>query len=283
MNLAASIRAKLQTLAKTEGVAFQLIIFRYFHERLLYRLAQSNYTNNFLLKGGALLYALDQSKTRPTKDIDLLGNRISSKKEDLEQIFIEILSISYIDDAVLFNTQSITTEYITEQKQYSGVRLFVEARLDSIKQRLQLDIGFGDIVTPKSQDIEFPVLLGNISAPLIKAYSIESVIAEKFQAMIELSGLNSRMKDFYDVYKLLISKKYKLPVLHDAILVTFKNRNTSYIENHALFSLEFVADKERLRMWQAFLNKIKMDATLSFKIVTDIIIVNLKPIWDTLK
>ena len=149
---------------------------------------------------------------------------------------------------------------------------------------MQIDIGFGDVVVPDPlKYIEYPVLLSDSDVPVILAYSPETLIAEKFQAMIELSLVNSRMKDFYDVYKVLTSGNFNLNSLEESIKATFFNRITYYTENHSLFSSEFVTNPNRLQMWRAFLNKIGQDETLSFSQVMDTITINLKPIWDRLK
>ena len=149
---------------------------------------------------------------------------------------------------------------------------------------MQIDIGLGDVVVPDPlKYIEYPVLLSDSDVPVILAYSPETLIAEKFQAMIELSLVNSRMKDFYDVYKVLTSGNFNLNSLEESIKATFFNRITYYTENHSLFSSEFVTNPNRLQMWRAFLNKIGQDETLSFSQVMDTITINLKPIWDRLK
>ncbi len=174
-------------------------------------------------------------------------------------------------------------EVITEQDKYNGVRLFIETEFDSIRQRLQIDLGFGDVVTPANQQLEYPILLEEMQAPIIQAYSKEPVIAEKFQAMIELSLLNSRMKDFYDVYKLLSTEDFNSELLHEAIIATFNNRETSYTENHALFTAEFASNAQRQRNWTAFLNKIKRDRHLTFEVIIELIIERLMPYWKGIR
>lgn len=165
-----------------------------------------------------------------------------------------------------------------------GIRLLIAAGFHTIKQRMQVDIGFGDvIVTTDNKNLEFPVLLAESEVPVLLAYSTETLIAEKFQAMIELSLVNSRMKDFYDVHKLIISEKYNIITLKEAIRATFLNRSTPYTENHSLFAEDFFTDTNRLRMWKAFLNKIGQDKDLDFSEVGKTITTTLKPIWDSLE
>ncbi len=282
-DISASVRGRLTSLARKQGVSFQLVIIRYLQERLIYRLSQSSYRDNFYLKGGALIYVLEGSKTRFTLDIDLLGKAISNNMQSIKAAFREICSLPCPSDGVTFNSETIDTETISEHNRQNGVRLFIDGGFHTIKQRLQIDIGFGDVVVPDPiQYIEYPVLLSNSKVPVIIAYSPETLIAEKFQAMIELSSANSRMKDFYDVYKILISKNIDLNSLEESIKATFLNRQTVYIENHSLFSSEFATNPNRLQMWRAFLNKIGEDEKLSFVQVMDTITIHLKPVWDNL-
>jgi predicted nucleotidyltransferase component of viral defense system len=283
-NASASVRGRLTSLARKQGLSFQLIIIRYLQERFMYRLSQSSYRNNFYLKGGALIYALEGSKTRFTLDIDFLGREISNNMESIKAAFAEICNLPCSSDSVLFDSESVDAEIISEHNRQNGVRLFIDGSFHTIKQRLQIDIGFGDVVVPDPLIyIEYPVLLSDSDAPVILAYSPETLIAEKFQAMIELSLVNSRMKDFYDVYKVLTSGNFNLNSLEESIKATFFNRKTYYTENHSLFSSEFVTNPNRLQMWRAFLNKIGQNEKLSFSKVMDTITINLKPIWDRLK
>lgn len=280
-NRAASIRARLLNLAKKEGIDFQLILIRYLHERLIYRISVSDYSEQLILKGGAFIYATQGIKSRPTIDIDLMGKQMSNDIEELRIVFRQICEI-HSDDEVQFNPQSVTGELITQQDKYNGVRLFIEAAFHTVCQRLQIDVGFGDIVIPTIQELEYPVLLDDMQIPVIRAYSKETVIAEKFQAMIELSVANSRMKDFYDVYKLLSDNEYESATLQEAIVATFRNRQTIYSGNHALFTANFASNAIRKRNWTAFLNKINRDKNLSFEVVMQIIKERLGPYWENL-
>lgn len=281
-NRAASTRARLLHLAKKEGIDFQLIIIRFLHERLLYRLSVSDYSQQFILKGGAFIYAIQGLKSRPTIDIDLLGSQISNDIEVLCNVFKQISVIESEDD-VAFIPKNVFGELITQQDKYNGVRLYIDATFHTIRQRIQIDVGFGDIVIPVVQELEYPILLDGMQVPIIQAYSRETVIAEKFQAMIELSIANSRMKDFYDVYKLLIYYEFNNDTLDEAIKATFANRETSFAENHALFSADFAKNTLRKRSWKAFLNKINRDEKLEFEEVMQLINEKLFPFWMKLK
>jgi predicted nucleotidyltransferase component of viral defense system len=269
-------------LAKKEGIDFQLIIIRFLHERLLYRLSVSDYSQQLILKGGAFIYAMQGLKSRPTIDVDLLGTQISNDIEILCEVFREICIVKS-EDEVVFNQESVVGELITQQDKYNGVRLYIDASFHTVRQRIQIDVGFGDIVIPVVQELEYPILLDDMQVPVIQAYSKETVIAEKFQAMIELSVANSRMKDFYDVYKLLAENEFDNDTLEEAIQATFANRETSYTENHALFTAEFATNLQRKRSWTAFLNKINRDKELKFEEILRLISEKLMPSWTKMK
>ena len=280
MKSSASLRARLKNIADTNKIDFQSCITRYFHVRLLYRISVSEYRNQFLLKGGNLIYAMYYLQARPTIDIDLLGKEL--KNASIVAVFKKIIAIDF-DDAVWFNPGSIKEEVISERNRYHGIRLIIESGFDTIKQNIQIDIGFGDKVTPKPAELSYPNLLEDLPAPILLAYTTETVIAEKFQTMIELSDFNSRMKDFYDVFTILNSKKYNKAILKDAVLNTFKNRNTKFIDNHNLFSDEYASDNMRNTMWIAFLKKIAARQDYEFSAVIDIINKELYPVWLLLK
>jgi len=281
MNNGASIRAKLQAIAKSENLAFQVLIFRYLHERFLYRLSQSEYRNNFFLKGGALLYAFENEMTRPTKDVDFMGKDISNDLEEVKSAFRKISTL-VDDDAVWFDATTITAETIKEVDKYEGVRLFIEGGFDTVKQRIQIDVGFGDIVVPDAQFIEYPLLLSVTNPVIIKAYSKESVIAEKFHAMVVLSYANSRMKDFYDVYALLKANQFDTAFLTESIRATFKKRETSLNQLPSFFDDAFKSDAHLNTLWKQFLKKNKLHLDIGFQDVVSDILIELKPIWDTL-
>jgi predicted nucleotidyltransferase component of viral defense system len=277
---AASIRAKLQQIAKKDGIAFQVIIFRFLHERFLYRLSNSPYKNQFFLKGGALLYSVEETKTRPTKDLDFLAQSIQNELVEIKKALEKICDLPYSEDAVWFDSSSVESERITEQDKYEGVRIYLECGFDTIRQKLQIDIGFGDVMVPAPQEITYPILLPTLEIPLVQAYSIETVIAEKFQAMIELSSANSRMKDFYDVYQILMKGNYNPDTLGEAIRGTFRNRKTNYQPNHALFNGEIGQSPVFQNAWGNFLKKTKVEAPVDFSEVLVFITSSLQEIWN---
>ncbi|MBO7566846.1 MAG: nucleotidyl transferase AbiEii/AbiGii toxin family protein [Bacteroidales bacterium] len=282
-NFGMSVKNKLLSISKESGIPYMTILVRYIQERLLYRIAQSYYRDNFFLKGGALLYAFNQEKSRPTKDIDFLGININNDQANIKAIFEQITTIKCEEDGIAFDPNSITTEDITQEKKYHGLRLTILATLDTIRQQISMDIGFGDIVTPGPQNLDYPLLLENVPSVKILAYSLETVIAEKFEAMISLSVNNSRMKDFFDVFCILNDGNLRVDILEEAIINTFRNRNTFYIEQHPLFSDDFFTDSVRVARWKGFLKGIKWQDDIPFAIVGRKIRKALSPYWHKIK
>lgn len=278
MSSATSIRARLLNISKKEGIAFQVILLRYIHERFLYRLSISKYKNSFYLKGGNFIYAFEGLLARPTKDIDLLGQDISNDMENLKDAIVEIANTKCQEDFVFFDTNTITAKAITEKNLYNGVRFKLNAGFDTTEQSIQIDIGFGDNIIPRPSELDYPSLLPDIPAPKLTAYTLETVIAEKFHAMITLSTLNSRMKDFYDVYNLLSKHKIDYKILEKAVFNTFAIRGTTVSKEHALFTNDFMNDPNRLQMWAIFLKKVNHKDDLSFQTVMQSITKHLQPI-----
>ena len=281
-NYGKSIRSKLLNIAKEENTFYQTVLTRYFQERLLYRISQTRYRNNFYLKGGALMYAYEKFAARPTLDIDFLGNNISNEGESIVKAFKEICSVPYEEDGVTFDVEQITAQNITEFKDYHGIRLSIPVRMDTISQVMTMDIGFGDVVTPEPIGLDYPVLLEHLPSANILAYSLETVIAEKLHAVVDLADQSSRMKDYYDLYTILHNEKYDATVLQEAIIRTFENRHTSYDPNTMFFRKEFSDNQQMQVRWQAFIKKITKKTELTFAEVVTYIQEKLQPYWDNL-
>ena len=279
-NYGKSIRSKLLNVAKKEDVFYQTVLTRYFQERLLYRMSQTRYRDNFYLKGGALLYAFERFAARPTLDIDFLGHNISNEGNIVIAAFREICSVPYEEDGIIFDIEHITAQNITEFKDYHGIRLSIPVQMDTISQVMTMDIGFGDVVTPSPVCLEYPLLLEHLPVPNILAYSIETVIAEKMHAVIDLADQSSRMKDYYDLYNLLSKEKYDSETLQEAIIKTFENRHTSYDANTMFFRKDFAGNSQMQTRWKAFLRKITKEADVSFFEVVTYIQTTLKPYWE---
>lgn len=281
-NYGKSIRSKLLNIAKEENTFYQTVLTRYFQERLLYRISQTRYRNNFYLKGGALMYAYERFAARPTLDIDFLGNNISNEGESIVKAFKEICSVPYEEDGVTFDVEQITDQNITEFKDYHGIRLSIPVRMDTISQVMTMDIGFGDVVTPKPVDLDYPILLEHLPSAKILAYSLETVIAEKLHAVVDLADQSSRMKDYYDLYTILHNEKFDAYVLQEAIIRTFENRHTPYDDNTMFFRKEFSENRQMQVRWQAFIKKITKNTELAFAEVVTYIQEKLQPYWDNL-
>ena len=279
-NYGKSIRSKLLNVAKKENVFYQTVLTRYFQERLLYRMSQTRYRDNFYLKGGALLYAFERFAARPTLDIDFLGRDISNEGAAVIAAFKEICSVSCEEDGIFFDIERITAQNITEFKDYHGIRLSIPVKMDTISQVMTMDIGFGDVVTPSPVNLEYPLLLEHLPVPNILAYSVETVIAEKMHAVVDLADQSSRMKDYYDLFNLLSKEKYDSKTLQDAIVNTFENRHTSYDADTMFFRNDFADNPQMQVRWKAFLKKITKEADVSFAEVVSYIQIALKPYWE---
>ncbi|MCL2762711.1 MAG: nucleotidyl transferase AbiEii/AbiGii toxin family protein [Treponema sp.] len=247
---AESIKAKLKKEADTSKKDFNFLLLHYFIERILFRLSISPYVNNFILKGGMLLYTVLDNQARATRDVDFLAKNIKNTPDELVKIFSKIASIP-ADDAVSFDTKNIDVERIKEEADYQGIRIKLTAYLDRSRHVLQFDIGFNDIIVPHPVEMIYPTLL-DMEPPRLKAYSLESVIAEKFQAIVYLADLNSRMKDFYDIYELSRHCDFDGAALSEAIAQTFRNRKTEIIPQPIIFNEDFSSLPDKQVQWQAF-------------------------------
>ena len=279
-NYGKSVKTKLLNLMNSSGYKYMYLLARYFNERLLYRVSVSPYRENFLLKGGSLLYAFNGLETRPTIDIDFMAQRISRNREHLGKVFREILSIECLEDGVTFDVDGLRSEPITVEKEYPGSRFFVTAKMDTIVYPMSMDVGFGDVVTPGPVTVDFPLLLQDVPSINIQAYSLETIVAEKFHAMVERDVNNSRMKDFFICYQILTTKELDDEMLYEAIKATFDNRELAYNANLQLFNDDFCTDEVRLKRWEVFLKKIQWKESLSFANVMAVITVRLKGLYD---
>jgi predicted nucleotidyltransferase component of viral defense system len=278
---AESVKAKIKREADQYAKDFNFLLLHYFIERLLYRLSISPYANNFILKGGLLLYAILDSRGRATRDIDFLAENIKNVPDELVRIFTEIASIP-VNDAVSFDTERIVVERIKEDADYQGIRIKLTAYLDRSRHVLQFDIGFDDVVIPHPVDMIYPTLL-DMEPPRLKAYSLESVIAEKFQAIVYLADLNSRMKDFYDIYELSCSRGFDGASLAEAIAQTFKHRNTELFPCPMVFTEKFPSLLNKQEQWQAFLRRTDIaNVPSDFPVIIAAIKKFLLPVYEAL-
>jgi nucleotidyltransferase AbiEii toxin of type IV toxin-antitoxin system len=253
-NLAASVQARLQNRARASKRPFQELLQYYAMERFLYRLSQTPHRARFVLKGALILHVWDAPLARATKDIDFLG-RLDNALENLERVIREVCAADVDPDGMVFDPATVKTERIKEDADYEGVRVRFVGLLGKARVAMQLDVGFGDVVTPGAQDITYPVLL-DFPAPALAGYPRETVVAEKFQAMVYLRTLNSRMKDFYDVWLLASQFAFDGAVLAQAIAATFANRETAIDVAPIAFTPDFTEQVSTLAQWTAFRKKL---------------------------
>ncbi len=279
-NIAASARARLLRIAKDNDRNFNTVLLQYFQERMLYRLSISSYKLNFVLKGALLFLIYDIPRSRPTKDIDFLGMDTSNTKENLIEAMKEI-SNTEVADGVKFDISKITAEDITEDADYKGVRIYCEASLGQAISRFHFDIGFGDKIVPNPVKLDFPVLLDDMPIPSLIAYTPESAIAEKFEAIVKLGLATSRMKDFFDIYHLSSYHNFKAAILKEAIKTTFKNRLTSLTDRFNIYEDKFMNDKDKQTQWLAFIRRTGIESNLSFSDCIMYIKNFIEPLFDS--
>ncbi|MBI9018845.1 MAG: nucleotidyl transferase AbiEii/AbiGii toxin family protein [Phycisphaerae bacterium] len=268
-----SVRQRLLNISNQKGVDYNLTLIWYALERLLYRLSRSTHSERFILKG-AMLFTVWSGRTfRPTKDIDFLGYGDSSP-EYLKNVFTDILQVEgNWDDGLKFVTDSLNVQPIREDQEYGGQRITVNALLGTARIRLQIDVGFGDAVTPLPEKIQFPTIL-KMPAPKILTYNRETVIAEKFHAINVLGLTSSRMKDYYDLWILAKQYEFNGNLLAQAIKATFERRKTQLPEELPLgLTEEFYKDEIILTRWNSFIKNTEL-AIVEKKL--DIVIYNLQ-------
>lgn len=281
-NYARSIKARLLNMADGDNKKYQQLVVRFFHERLLFRLSKSDYRERFILKGGALLYAFEKFMPRPTLDIDFMGRRIDNDKENILSAFKSIAAMSYPEDGITFHHEIMTANDITVEKKYPGVRINMTANIGTYMQNLTLDIGFGDIIVPSPTELEYPTIFDALEEPAIMAYSLETVVAEKFQTMIDRGRFNSRMKDYFDLYQIFSVHKFDEPLLSEAIKATFQNRGTEFVEKHDFFSEDFENDAMLNQQWINYVRRMKLTLP-SFQDIHKTVSNVLLPYWTSLR
>lgn len=252
-DVAASVRARLLNHARAEHLEFQSVLVRYGVERLLYRLSISQHADGFVLKGAQLLLVHTARPHRPTKDIDLL--RIGSDDtSNLAEAFREVSEVPVAPDGLVFDANSVTAEAIRETARYGGVRVRLAATLERARIPLQVDVGFGDVVTPAAERVSFPVLLAG-PAPTLQGYPLATVVAEKFESLTHLGLASSRMKDLYDLWHILRTYDLRTDDVRAAIVHTFRRRGTPVEARPIALTDEFWTDASKRAQWSAFLRR----------------------------
>jgi len=279
-NVAASVRQRLLNKARSEQRPFNELLQHYAMERFLYRLSCSDHNERFILKGALMLRVWHVTHYRPTLDIDMLG-QTSNDEDLLRSQMRDVLAINVPDDGLIFDAERIITQPIAEDADYHGIRLRFPALLDTARIAMQIDIGFSDRVYPGPVEIEFPAMLDFPVARLL-GYNRESVVAEKFEAMLTLGELNSRMKDFFDIWLLSRHFDFDGQILSEAIRQTLDRRHTALPDEITAFSARFLLAKQV--QWRAFRKRLNQEELpMEFSNVVGAIDTFLNPIVETLK
>jgi predicted nucleotidyltransferase component of viral defense system len=268
-NVVASVLARLRNHSKSRGVPFQQVLQQYAIERFLYRVSKSEHAQTVILKGALLLKTIGISGARLTMDIDMLREG-KADRASLVALVKDCATLEVAADGLIFLTDTVTAEEITKDSEYQGTRILMDARTGNVRLRVQVDFGVGDVMRPGPRVLEYPVLLDGDTIQL-RAYPIESAIAEKLQAMVALGSANSRMKDFYDIWICSKYLDFDTDTLLDAIGATFENRETPVpADDFEALTANF-ADQHRVQ-WNAFVRKMGDDElTDAFgKVVNDL-------------
>jgi predicted nucleotidyltransferase component of viral defense system len=280
-NLPASVHQRLLNKAKESSRPFNEFLQYFAIERFIYRLSKSPYADKFILKGALMFSAWCGPASRPTMDLDLLG-KIDNRLEVITAVIKDTCLIDVEPDGIFFNAETVEAFRITEDAEYEGVRVRVHGGLGNARVSIQIDIGFGDVIVPSPEKVDYPAIL-DFPAPELKGYTMESTIAEKFQAMVKRGVLNSRMKDFLDIWVLSRTFDFKGEILAEAVEKTFENRNTPVKLNAAIFGPSFGKDKDKNVQWQGFIRKTKLiNAPESFEEVIAVVKLFLEPIAASL-
>jgi len=252
-DLGASVRHRLLNQSRAQNRPFQELLQYFAMERFLYRLAKSPHADRFILKGALLLTAWRAPLSRPTMDIDLAG-RTNNQVDHIQEVVSAVCDVAVDPDGIEFNRDSIEVSRIREDADYEGVRVQFHATLARTRIPMQLDIGFGDVITPGPTEIEYPTML-DFPAPVLRAYPKETVVAEKLEALTVLGLLNSRMKDYYDLA--LLSRMYPFDGerLADAIVATFRHRGTTIEAEPIGLTQAYCDDPARVLQWRAFVRR----------------------------
>jgi predicted nucleotidyltransferase component of viral defense system len=276
-DLGASVRARLMNIARETKRDFDAILLQYFQERFLYRLSISPFRSDFILKGALLFLVYEMPFLRPTKDVDFL---VRSKSRDNVTIKNMIQDIARIDveDGVRFLPESVSLESVMEDADYKGLRVKLKGSLDKARKTLQIDIAFGDVLVAGPVEMEFPLLLDDQPVLRLKVYSKESTVAEKFQSLVKLNILSSRMKDIYDILFLASHQPFQMHLLRNAIVKTFNRRGTPIQDRKSIFTKEFKSSKEKQTQWIAFLRRSHLESYKTFDKAIDHLEIFLEPV-----
>lgn len=276
INISASVHQLLANRAHHTSRPFNEVLQYYFMERFLYRLSKSPHAAKFVLKGALMFAAWRLRDYRPTMDIDLLG-KTKNQVDSIVAIMKEVSAQHVEPDGIAFDPATVQGVRIAEQANYQGVRIRLRGNLGRARAIIQIDVGFGDIVIPAPQTVEYPTIL-DLPAPRLHGYSKESVVAEKFELMVKLGVLNSRMKDFFDVWTLARQFDFEEEALSTAIQRTFSNRETRIVVEPVALTPQFSGDSAKEAQWRGFIRRSRFEVVEGLPEVVDALSSFLKPI-----
>ncbi len=279
VDIAASVLAKLRNKAKNAGVSYQQCLQLFMQEEFLRKLSKSGYEENLVLKGGLFIYTLTNFESRATVDVDFLLRHFSNSMEDVQILLEKIICTDTGNDYITMKTKRF--EKISPQRKYNGISVQIIAQIKSVCVPFSIDIGIGDVITPKAEERTITTQLPEFEAPIIKTYSIESAIAEKFDAMLQRFELTSRMKDFYDIYYLAATFNFEGARLQSAIFETLSCRGTTYESNSFDRLMTLSNNDDIVKRWKNFLKVIK-DDSLDFQMIMDMIRTFLSPVFESI-
>ena len=252
-----SVLAKLKNKSKESGRSYQLCLQLFCQEEFLRRLEKSRYADNFVLKGGLFIYTLTEFESRATMDIDFLLQRLPNTPERLQLIIEEIISTDTGNDFISFELKNVQTTAVA--KKYTGISASLLAKLKNTKTPINIDFGFGDVIVPQQEKRSIPTQLEEFEKPVVNTYSLETTIAEKLDAILDLMEFSSRMKDYYDIYYLSNRFEFDNKKLTEAMKKTFANRNHRFTNRQFEQAMQFGTDPDMQKKWQAFAKKINFN------------------------
>ena len=276
---AASVLAKLKNKAKISGISYQQCLQLFMQEEFLRKLSKSGYEDNLILKGGLFIYTLTNFESRATIDVDFLLRGFSNSIEDVKSMIGKIIETSTGNDFVSMTAKGF--EEISPQRKYHGISTQIIGQIKNVRVPFNVDIGVGDIIVPKAQERRINTQLPDFEKPVIKTYSLESTIAEKFDAILQRFELTGRMKDFYDIYYLARTFDFEGTKLRAAIFETLRKRETPYDRDSFKRILALSEDEDMQKRWRYFLKNIK-DGSLEFAVVIKEMQKFLEPVFDAI-
>ena len=276
---AASVLAKLKNKAKISGISYQQCLQLFMQEEFLRKLSKSGYEDNLILKGGLFIYTLTNFESRATIDVDFLLRGFSNSIEDVKSMIGKIIETSTGNDFVSMTAKGF--EEISPQRKYHGISTQIIGQIKNVRVPFNVDIGVGDIIVPKAEERKINTQLPDFEKPVIKTYSLESTIAEKFDAILQRFELTGRMKDFYDIYYLARTFDFEGAKLRAAIFETLKKRETPYDRDSFKRILALSEDEDMQKRWRYFLKNMK-DGTLEFAVVIKEMQKFLEPVFDAI-